>query len=70
MIARPTPSDVAFDRLHAAGWSVGDIGGISGWTVFGHRGHQFIDAHGATQSKAWAAAVEQAEALPAVVVEG
>jgi hypothetical protein len=70
MIAPPTPSDVAFDRLHAAGWSIGDIGGTNGWTVYGHRGQQVIDAHGATQSEAWAAALEQASAVPCAIVEG
>jgi hypothetical protein len=70
MIAPPTDIDSAFDRLHAAGWSIGDVGGPGGWIVHGRRGERTIEAHGETQGKAWAAAVEQAEPLPTVVVEG
>jgi hypothetical protein len=65
----PTANDTAFDALHAAGWSVGDVGGPDGWIVSGHRGEQTIEAHGPTQKKAWAAALEQAEAMPTVIVE-
>jgi hypothetical protein len=63
-------SDAAFNKLQAAGWSIGDIGGVNGWTVYGHRGEQVIDAQGRTQTEAWAAAVEQAETIPTVIVEG
>jgi hypothetical protein len=52
-------SDSAFNALHAAGYSIGDVGGPGGWIVSGHRGEQTIEAHGETQSKAWTAAVEK-----------
>jgi hypothetical protein len=69
MIAPPTATDSAFEHLHAAGWSIGDIGGTNGWTVYGHRGEQIIDVHGRTQTEAWSAAEEQAEALPTLIVK-
>ena len=67
-IAPPTSSDSAFDALHAAGWSIGDVGRPGGLSVSGHRGDQKIEAHGRTQSEAWRRAFEQAESMPSFVV--
>jgi hypothetical protein len=69
MIAPSTPSDAAFDTLHAAGWSIGDTATESGWVVSGQRGEEEIMASGRTKSEAWAAAVEQAEAMPAIILK-
>ena len=62
------PSDEALDRLHRAGWSIGDVaapdgaGGLS-WLVWGSNGENLIRAEGATRDEAWGRAVEQARAL-------
>ena len=62
-------TDSACATLHAAGWSIGDIGGPGGWIVHGSRGDARIEAHGATQSEAWAMAQELAQSLPSAIVE-
>jgi DNA-binding helix-hairpin-helix protein with protein kinase domain len=38
MIVPPSASDFAFDTLHAAGWSIGDVGGPGRWIVSGQGG--------------------------------
>jgi hypothetical protein len=63
MNAIQAPIDQAAEALSAQGWSIGDIGGIDAWTVYGHRAERVIDAHGRTQTEAWAAASVQAEAM-------
>ena len=63
------PPDIeALDRLHRAGWSIGDVayhdgaGGLV-WLVSGSNGENLIRAEGATRDEAWDQAVEQARAL-------
>jgi hypothetical protein len=62
------PIDEALDRLHRAGWSIGDVafrdgaGGLL-WIVSGSNGENLIRAEGATRSEAWIRAVEQARSL-------
>jgi hypothetical protein len=62
-------SNIAFDTLHRAGWSIGEVGGANGWYVYGHRGEQVIDAAGQTSAEAWQAVLEQAESMPTAIVE-
>ena len=63
------PADVAaLDRLHRAGWSVGDfaahtLDGRPVWVVAGSNGENLIRAEGSTSAEAWARAVEQARLL-------
>src|SRR4051812_9154243 len=52
--------DESRDRLHRAGWSVGDVGTASGWLVTGTNGENRIEAYGRGQSEAWWHACEQA----------
>jgi hypothetical protein len=60
-------SDDSFARLHAAGWTVGDVAvhGESGlvWLMPGTNGENRIEARGASQDEAWHNAVLQAEAV-------
>jgi hypothetical protein len=60
------PADACHDRLHRAGWSVGEvrIATATGpaWLVSGSNGENRIDGRGATQSEAWSQAVAQAGA--------
>ena len=55
--------DESFDRLHRAGWSVGEIATAGEWVVSGTNGENVIDAQGATQAEAWWRACEQARAV-------
>jgi hypothetical protein len=55
--------DEAFDRLHHAGWSVGDVVSGGTWIVSGHNGENAIDARARTQAEAWRGACEQAAAV-------
>jgi hypothetical protein len=61
------PSDESFNRLHAAGWSVGDVRVLTQtghlWRVSGANGENAIDATGETQAEAWFRAAEQARTL-------
>jgi hypothetical protein len=65
MLTHPT-SDESFARLHAAGWSVGDVAALTDtgqvWIVSGTNGENRIEARGASQDEAWHNAVLQAEA--------
>ena len=68
-----SPPDVeALDRLHRAGWSIGDTafddraGGLV-WIVSGHNGENLIRAEGTIRDEAWGRAVEQARALGVLV---
>lgn len=58
----PTVDD-SFARLHAAGWSIGDVGTSTGWLVTGTNGENMIRAVGQTQAEAWYHAGQQAESL-------
>jgi hypothetical protein len=57
----------ALERLHRAGWSVGDaqLDGPGGrrWVVGGTNGEKAIRAEGRSEAEAWRAAVEQARAV-------
>jgi hypothetical protein len=61
-------------RLHAAGWSVGDVGTAGGWFVSGTSGENAVRSQGRTQAEAWHRACEQAAAVgmlaPCVGLEG
>ena len=50
-------TDDAYHRLHAAGWSVGDVGFLDNgdrvWMVYAHRGEQKIAARANSQRDAW-----------------
>ena len=64
--AFPRDTDRALAQLHAAGWSVGDIGGFTAdgeqvWTVSGTKGGRSIVAHASTRAGAWLEALRQAE---------
>jgi hypothetical protein len=61
----PTYSSVddSFDRLHRAGWSIGEAGGSDVWLVTGTNGENMIFAEGKTQAEAWYRATLQAEAV-------
>jgi hypothetical protein len=61
--------DEGITAIRAEGWSIGETGGPGGWIVTGTRGEQEIHAAGATQSAAWAEAVQQAESMPLIVDE-
>jgi hypothetical protein len=52
--------DEALDRLHRAGWSVGETAAGSTWLVCGANGENQIHAKGRSQAEAWAEACEQA----------
>ena len=60
--------DDAHARLHAHGWSVGDIAtldfaGRRVWHVYAHREEQRILARAPTQAEAWAEAWRMAEGV-------
>ena len=65
MVTYPTV-DESFDRLHRAGWSVGDVRVLTAegpaWLVSGKNGENEVRARGATQAEAWHRACQQAEA--------
>jgi hypothetical protein len=50
-------------RLHAAGWSVGEVGTGGGWFVSGTKGENALKAAGRTQAEAWWRACQQAAAV-------
>jgi hypothetical protein len=65
---RTYPSvDESFARLHAAGWSVGDVRLLTAagpdWLVSGANGENQIQARGRTQAEAWHRACSQTEAV-------
>ena len=63
MTAYPTV-DESRDRLHRAGWSVGECahgtGGAFVWLITGTNGENVINATGTSQSEAWWRACIQA----------
>jgi hypothetical protein len=62
MAADPTV-DESRDRLHRAGWSVGEVATAAGWSVTGTNGENRIEARGRTQGEAWWNACQQAAAV-------
>ena len=52
--------DESRDRLHRAGWSVGEVGQGALWRVTGTNGENVISASAATQAEAWWGACVQA----------
>ena len=52
--------DESRDRLHHAGWSIGEAGGAAVWIVTGTNGENMIRAEGCSQAEAWWRACEQA----------
>jgi hypothetical protein len=64
----PTVAAEYLDRLHRAGWSLGDtafhaVGGGLVWVVSGRNGENQLRAEGAISAEAWEQAVEQARSL-------
>jgi hypothetical protein len=57
-----TPDEV-LDRLHRAGWSIGEPCAGRNWTVSGANGENLIRAEARTQAEAWAQACEQVRAV-------
>jgi len=57
-----TPNE-ALDRLHRAGWSVGETRAGRTWLVCEGKGRNRIQAEGRTQAEAWRRACEQASAV-------
>jgi hypothetical protein len=57
-----TPNE-ALNRLHRAGWSIGETGAGRIWLVCGTNGENLIKAEGRTQAMAWQGACEQARAV-------
>jgi hypothetical protein len=55
--------DESRDRLHRAGWSIGEIADVTFWVVAGNNGENVIIAEGQSQSEAWYRATLQAEAV-------
>jgi hypothetical protein len=55
--------EACHERLHRAGWSIGEVGTKSGWLVTGSNGEHVIRALASTQAGAWRLACEQAAAL-------
>lgn len=58
----PHPDD-SFARLHAAGWSIGDVATATGWLVNNTNGENVIHAEGKTQAEGWHRACQQAKAV-------
>jgi hypothetical protein len=66
--ATVTTSTTAWNKLHAAGWSVGDTAFVTEagtliWLVSGVDGEDVIRAEGPTQAAAWRTACDQARAV-------
>jgi hypothetical protein len=51
------------DRLHRAGWSLGETCWGSSWQIDGRNGENGLLVHGSTQTEAWQRAVEFARSL-------
>jgi hypothetical protein len=46
-------SDGCFARLKAAGWSMGEVGSVSGWLVVGFNGENVLGATAPSLAKAF-----------------
>ena len=55
--------DESFERLHRAGWSVGEVATTSEWIVTGTNGENVIEARCRSQTEAWWRGCEQARAV-------
>jgi hypothetical protein len=55
--------DESFDRLHRAGWSVGEYATALAWVVTGSNGENVLQAEGRTQAEARWRACQQARAV-------
>jgi hypothetical protein len=53
----------SFDRLHKAGWSVGDFATSAGWYVNGTNGENRLEVFGPTQAAVWWRACEAARSV-------
>jgi hypothetical protein len=64
---KPMPAypsvDESLDRLHRAGWSIGETAGSVAWIVSGMNGEHVIRAEGCSQAEARHRAALQAEAV-------
>jgi hypothetical protein len=58
----PAETDDCHERLHRAGWSIGEIGMTRGWLVTGTYGENVIRAVGRSLAEAYRQACEQAAA--------
>ncbi len=57
-------ADEPFDRLHRAGWSVGEVRTMRGTVlVSGTNGENRIQAEGKTSAEAWYRACQEAESV-------
>ena len=45
--------DESFERLHRAGWSVGEVAAATAWIVSGSNGENLLEARAGTQAEAW-----------------
>jgi hypothetical protein len=64
MGTRYSPAEESRDRLHRAGWYVGDVGTSGGgWLVTGTNGESALKAWGSTSAEAWYRACQEAVAL-------
>jgi hypothetical protein len=59
----PADIEACHERLHRAGWSIGEVGTSSGWLVTGTNGENTIVAAAPTLPGAWRLACEQAAAV-------
>jgi len=55
--------DESFDRLHRAGWSVGEVATAGEWIITGTKGENVLEARGRVQAEAWGRACEQARVV-------
>ena len=55
--------DEARDRLHRAGWSLGETVWGAVWQIDGRNGENMLLVHASTQAEAWQRAVEFARSL-------
>jgi hypothetical protein len=60
---RPGDVDSCADRLHGAGWSIGEIGCGAAWLVSGVNGENAIRTAGPIRAAAWRRACDQASAV-------
>src|SRR5262249_47617216 len=62
-VSNSPPVDESFDRLHKAGWSVGEVATSAGWLVTGTNGENRLEVFGPTQRAAWWRACDAARAV-------
>jgi hypothetical protein len=59
--------DISLDRLHRAGWSVGEIATAARWLVTGTNGENALDTRRVKQAQAWPSAALHTAAWPGIV---